>query len=383
MKPYARNVNTIRNDNRALILNIIRNAPISRADLSKQTGMSKSAVTMITNALIAEGQLREIGTNDTSIGRKPILLDIAENHRFAAGLFLHRKRVCVALTDLKCNVIAQSERKTKEWKDSASILDWAVSEIYALARKCSLSIDRCIGIGVSAPGPLDCSEGKILTPPDFETFHNVNVKNELSKRIALPIILENNAVLLAMKEYQNRADKNYKNTMFITVTDGIGSAIITDGGIYRGSNGYAGEIGHTSVNVDGELCSCGNRGCLEQYISNSNIENKFGYESYESAADDAYESKGRGKETLSYIAKHLAAALINAVNFFDLDCVIIHGDLSYRPTLLKELVKKEIEERSVVSRAHPIKLTFSKEIKDKSLSFVTIGIVNEYFNQNI
>ena len=79
----------------------MRKAPASRADIAKRTGLSKSSVTMITNTLISEGQIKEIGTDEVSIGRKPILLDITEDFRFAAGIILHRSDVTVCITNLK------------------------------------------------------------------------------------------------------------------------------------------------------------------------------------------------------------------------------------------------------------------------------------------
>ena len=135
MTSQAGNVNTIKNGNRSLIFRYIRKAPISRAEISKQSGMSKSAVTMITNALIEEGQLCEIGQSDSACGRKPILLDIVADYRYAGGIALHRKQTGVYITDLKSNIVAFCSIRTERFDTPIQVLDWACNMLLKLAEE--------------------------------------------------------------------------------------------------------------------------------------------------------------------------------------------------------------------------------------------------------
>lgn len=383
MKSSGSNVITIRNENRALIFRCIRECPKSRADIAHKTGLSKSSVTTITNALIKEGQIVEVGTNDTAIGRKPILLDIVASFRFAAGIYLHRKQTFVCLTDLKSQIIAQKRERTSRWSDPYKILKWSCDTIQALASENGLSMEKCIGVGISAPGPLDYLTGCILTPPNFEMFHGINAVEEVKRNLDLPTMLDNNAVLLAIQEYNTNRKHHFENYIFIIIEDGIGSAIMTKGGIYRGYKGFTGEIGHTSIDIDGIPCSCGNKGCLEQYVTLSALKKHFGFDSYEKVVDDAYTGEMYAREILEYIAEHLSCAIINAVNFFDLDAAILYGEFRYRSSMLEKMIYNRVHQKSIICNAHTITVKFSNIDANIADSSVTTAILEAYFNQKL
>jgi predicted NBD/HSP70 family sugar kinase len=383
MKNSPHNVRTIKNDNRALILNYIRRRPTSRADISKKSNMSKSAVTMITNDLIKEGQIIEVGATSSTRGRKQILLDIIPNHRVAAGIALHRKYIYICITDLKSNILAYSNHKISQWGNPYEALDFAYEEILRFLDQLKIPVEKCIGIGVSAPGPLDYVTGKILNPPDFEFFHHVTVGDYLRQRSGLPVTVDNNSVLLTMQQYMIDDSHNFKNYMFVVVSDGIGSAIMTNGNIYRGFGGFAGELGHTSVHADGIPCSCGNKGCLEKYINIKTLQEKFGFSSYEKLVDDAYMGDSESNQILEYVADEFSCAIANTINMFDLDGVIIHGQISYRSDKLAQMLQERINQRSVITRTHEVCVYFSKMRPDEASSSVCSAIINRYFEQKL
>lgn len=382
MKEKPHNVRTIKNDNRALILNYIRQNPTSRAEISKKSHMSKSAVTMITNELIEEGQIIEVGEESSVYGRKSILLDIVADYKYAIGIALHRKFIYVCVTDLKSNILAYSNHQTSRWDDPYKLLDFTYGEAMKFLEELNIPMEKCIGIGVSSPGPLDYVSGTILNPPDFELFHGVNVGEYLSKKSGLPVTVDNNAVLLAMQEYINNAC-NYKNFMFAVVDDGIGSVIMTNGSVYRGFGGFSGELGHISIHSDGIECSCGNVGCLEKYISINALQARFGFHSYERMVDNAYIGDRTSCDILEYISDEFSRALTTSINLFDLDGVIIYGQLSYRPEMLCKMIQQKINQRSVITRTHEVKISFSKMEPDKSVVSVCAAIINRYFEQKL
>lgn len=382
MKVYPHNVRTIKNENRALILNYIRKKPISRAAIAKISNMSKSAVTMITNDLINEGQVTEVGAMSSAHGRKSILLDIVADHRYAAGIALHRQYIYVCITDLKSHIVAYSSYRTEQWDDAYRLMDFAWSEVLRFLSELHIPPEKCIGIGVSAPGPLDYVTGTILNPPDFAFFHHVDVGNYLREKSGLPVTVDNNAVLLTLQE-SFRAETSYRNWMFVIASDGIGSAIMTGGKIYRGFGGFAGEIGHTSIHAGGIPCSCGNFGCLEKYVSIKALQEKFHFPSYERLVDDAYMGDREANAVLAYIADCFSCAIINSVNLFDLDGVIIHGQFSYRGERLQSLLQERINAQSVITRNHTVSVRFSDMHPDEASASVCAAIINRYFEQKI
>ena len=383
MKTYPHNLKTIKNENRALILNYIREQPTSRASISKRSNMSKSAVTMITNDLIAEGQLVEIGVTSSTHGRKSILLDIVADYRYAAGISLHRKYFYTCITDLKSHILAYSRHETSGWSDPYKLLDFAYAEIMEFLGRLSIPIEKCIGIGVSAPGPLDYVSGKILNPPYYDLFHQVNVGEYLREKSGMPVMVDNNAVLLGMQQYMEDTEHKYSNYMFVVISDGIGSSVMTGGNVYRGFAGFASELGHTSVHADGIPCSCGNIGCLEKYISIRALQERFGIFSYSELVDDAYMGDKSACDMLEYIADELSCAITNTINLFDLDAVIIYGQFCYRSEKLLALLTEKINRRSVITRSHPVDIIFSSMTTDIARASVCAAIIKRHFEQKL
>ncbi len=383
MKSYARNVMTIKNDNRALIFKYIRPAPISRAAIAKQTGMSKSSVTTITNALIEEGQLVEIGAAESSVGRHPILLDIVPDYRYAIGISLHRKYSYICVTDLKSNVLSYANYNTGNWNDPYEMLNFFAEEIIKYLEQLSIPLSKCIGIGISSPGPIDYVTGTVLNPPNFEMFHNVPVCEYFEKKFGLPVLIENNAVLYAMQENILEPQKDHKNYIYVAISDGIGSALMIDDRIHRGSAGISGEIGHTSIHADGISCSCGNVGCLECYITMKALKKKFGFESYERMVDDAYLGDSAAMDVIEYIAKELSCALVNTINLLELDAVILYGEFNYRPDMLRNMLEERINGMSMISRTHKIDVKLSRLSPDLVRASACAAIINKHFEQTL
>lgn len=400
MKLQASNVKSLKNDNRALILNEIRKTPCSRAQLSDKTRLTRSAVTMIVQELIAEGQLHETHTLHSGRGRRQILLDIVENHKLALGLALHRSDISTVLTDLRGHSLEKHSRPTASFASRDEVMTWAADIMKNMIINNHLTNDKLIGIGISSPGPLDRQTGLILEPVDFPLFQNVNIANLVAKwplfsksttesnssnSNGLAISLENNAVLMAMREFYNGRSLLYehKHIIFVTICRGIGSCLISDGQIYRGLGGFAGELGHTSIDTAGRPCSCGNYGCIERYATLSAIKSFFGFDSYDVVVDLAYNGISRSLAIIEQVAEWLTTALVNAVNLFDLDAIVLYGELNYRPQLLTEMIEKKIAQRSLISRAHKIKVIASAFEEKSAADASTAGIIDSYFKQKL
>lgn len=382
MKKQGSNINTIKADNNSLILNCVRRRAMSRAEISKLTGLTKSAVTVITKQLIEDEQLTETGTESISLGRHPILLDIVENHRYAMGISLHRREISVCAVNLKLKSIDGESCNIENFTDPEGILEWAYKTGMRIFERNGLETDKCIGIGISSPGPVDCISGKILTPPNFDIFRNFGVKEFFRGRTDLPVLLNNAPVLMAMYEQYKRIPE-IKNYIFISVDNGVGSAIVQNGVINMGYAGFSGEIGHITVDINGPVCSCGNIGCLEGYITEKAIRKNFRIASYKELIDAAYSGDAASLRTVEKIADYFAAGIVNTVNLFDLEAVIISGELNYRNGLLFDMLQKRIDSRSIIADAHSVKILPSLGFSGNSVAYAASNVINRYFNQEI
>lgn len=382
MKNRGSNTSTIKADNNSLILSYIRHQPISRADICKATGLSKSSVTTITKQLIEEGQLIEIGTESTSSGRHPILLDIVKDRRYAIAIHLSRTEVTVAIVNLKFEAVESVAHPIGEFTSPCDVLGWCYEKGIGILKNNNIDMTLCLGIGIAAPGPIDYKNGIILTPPNFALFENFNVKEFFKKITDMPVFLNNVPVLMAMYEHSKRRPE-IKNYMFVTVDSGIGSAIMQNGSVYRGSAGFSGELGHTTVDIKGPLCSCGNKGCLEMYVTRRSIERNCGISSYNDMIDAAYENDEKALAIVGEAASYFAGGIVNAINMFDLDAVIIYGELNYRYKLLLSKIQKEVDHRSIVTKAHPVKVLPSLIAENDVKVFAAANVIDKYFRQTL
>lgn len=376
----ASNVQTIKHNNKALILDCIRRQPKSRIAISHEIHLAKSAVTRITNDLIRKGLIHEIGTSDTAAGRKPVFLDIVEDAGFAVGLVLHREILRICVSDLKCNILFVKHEYKSQFAKTEHVIEWIYDVIDSIFSCPDFPIEKCIGIGIGCPGPLDYRKGVILVPPELGLFHNLPIVEQLKDRYSLPVMLENIAVLLGLAEYSNGAIKNYHNSLCVTVKDGIGSVILQDGQIYRGFSGLAGEIGHISINYEGPPCNCGGHGCLEKYARLKALTTRFGFESYETVMDDAINNEPYALKIIDYLADRFSCALVNAVNFFDLDSIVISGEYNYKPSLLLDLISRYIEEHSLICRVHKVAIMPSQLGETANEIASVSAILQAFFN---
>jgi len=380
LKYNGSNINTIKLENNRTVFGCIRYRPMSRAEISKITGLSKSAVTVITKQLIDEGSLKEIGTESISYGRHPILLDIVENHRCAIGISLSRTAVSVCIANLKLKCLKSETKDITLFKSPEEVMDWAYSRGVGLLKELEINPQQCLGIGIVAPGPIESRSGVILTPSNFEMFHNFNVKEFLAKYTDMPIYINNDAWIMAMYEISKRRPE-IKHFIHVLVDNGVGCAIVQGGNVRRGASGYAGEMGHTTIDVNGPKCICGNNGCLEGYVTEKAIIKTYGVESYKSVVDKAYEGDEKSLEIINNVAKYLSAGILNAVNLVDTEAIIITGELNYRNELLFTKIKENISTRAAAKKKHGIEVIPSIYSNDKNLAFTAANIVDKYFNQ--
>ena len=355
----ATNAAVMRSSNRRLILNMIRLAPVSRAELAQQTHLTRAAITQIVDELL-EAQLVEPcpETPDEPSpaggpGRKRVLLRLRKNARIAFGIYISRRRCTIGAVDLLGSVLCETETPV-EGSSPDAIADTAAEIISGQLRQMNLPSEHVIGIGVSAPGPVDYREGVILNPPNFARWHGTNICAMLEERTGFPVLLEKDTNARALEEMYFGAAKDISNFMLMQVDDGVGSGIVIQNSLYRGARGMGTEIGHTSIRFDGPPCSCGGRGCLENYLRIPALLNESRFATWEQLANAQGEPDA--DRLLNSAAEYLSTALVNACNLYDLDRIILSGEVTSAPEPLLARVNPMIRSRalSVPEGAEPV-----------------------------
>src|SRR2546425_2963060 len=257
---------TARDINRRIMLNLIRrHQPISRADLARQSGLQRSTVSLITEQLIEESWVTEGAIGYTPRGRRPRFLHLNKERAGIIGVDIHPTATSIGVADLDAHFVAQESIPTTG--NPSEFIGRLGRRLRGLIR--TRPEISCEGIGVSLAGRIDLASQKLVFAPNLG-WSDVDLKTPLEKATGLPVELENAANACALAEvWFGQRSEGATNLVALTVSEGIGSGLILNHQLVRGSTGAAGEFGHITLVEDGLECRCGNRGCWEVYASNS------------------------------------------------------------------------------------------------------------------
>ena len=258
-----------KNRNRGIVLRLIAGKQLSRADITKKIGLTKMAITKIVGELIEDGYIVEgKGESAPGVGRAPTFLEISDQSPVSLGLYISRNELAVIVCSFRLDRLFSESIPLKN--ESKSSLE---EKIFSLCDKAlrftaeAFPERKFLGIGVSAVGPLDPSTGVILDPTNFYGITDYPVAELLADRYHLPVSLENDMNAAAIAEHFYGIGRVTDSFMYMGITNGIGAGIILDGRPCKLGCKSVGEIGHMSIQCEGPVCSCGNRGCLEVYAN--------------------------------------------------------------------------------------------------------------------
>ena len=390
MKPNNSKTNKISNRNTVLKI-LALNSPVSRIELSRITGLSKMSLTNIISEFNELGFIKEKGLDVEATGkRKPVLLELTEKCICAIGINITRNYTEGCLTDITGKILYN---KRVEYSDlnKDMLLDIVISLVGKIV---NLGENNIVGIGISCIGPLDIENGIILSPTKFYGIENLNITEPVTDAFKLPAFLykNTNCAVLAEKYYGLGKDK--ENFIYISVTKGVGCAAVVNGHQLLGKSGHACEIGHMSVNPDGEACACGNRGCLELYSNTVNTVNKFnqavrdgaktsvsGKINFDKIVEGASNGDHLSSAILDDMCKYMAVGIVSAINTFDPETVIIGGDVATGGTELIKRLTNFVGNKPFPMKRHDVDIVIS-EFFDKAPLIGAAAIVfeNMYFS---
>ncbi|WP_198667724.1 ROK family transcriptional regulator [Glycomyces dulcitolivorans] len=250
------------NQERLLTL-LLRKGPVHRAELARLADLSRTTVSTIVADLMARGLVVESrGAGPGSDGRAKETLVVNPAAAVALGMDFTFDHVWVHLSDLGHNEIAGAGQAVDVDLGWAERIDVAADLLDRLIEANGLDRARIVGAGIGLPGPIEKSTGIVSTSLPGQPWSHVHAADEFAQRLRLPVAIENNTRLEAVAESYSGAGRGVRDLLYVGLSSGIAAGLILDGRVFRGAVGAAGELGHTSVNVDGPACPCGNRGCL-------------------------------------------------------------------------------------------------------------------------
>lgn len=339
----AKNAIYTKNYNRIQLLRLLRQEPLSRAALARRTGLTRAAVSLITEELIAEGSIREsaVAVEGSARGRTPVLLELCPEGGFAVGVRLSRSGCGVGVSDFTGKLLCQEQVAFPQASTVQEQLETIAQTVERLIR--TVPWERILGVGVAAPGPVDSAVGKILNPPDFALWSGCEIGPLLSRRLGLPVYLENDANAAAIHNYMDHDFPGKENFLLLLVDSGVGSGVISGGTLLRSTGGFTCELGHTSINYRGPVCACGNRGCLEMYAGTGRLLAQYPkYSGWQALMDspDAVDALRRE-------AEYLSAAILNLTNVVRIEAVLLAGDIQAQSERIIPCIAEFLQGRSL------------------------------------
>jgi len=254
--------------NRATVLGLLfDNGELTRVDITAHTGLDAKTTTNIVRELIGEGIVKVVGRRASAGGRKAEILCIRPSSRLACGIWLNPSEVRVVLVNLLGEVLEETYTTRSLRASSRTLLEKAAGLVRVVLEKRRVPRSRVLGVGLAAPGFYDRESGTWLYSAPIPALHEVPIRDELERRLRLPVSIENSTRACALAEQCFGCARELETFLFIYAGYGVSCALVTRNRIHSGQYNRAGELGHWTAVEDGRICNCGNRGCLETVLS--------------------------------------------------------------------------------------------------------------------
>lgn len=329
------------NNRRAITALLASDGPTSRADLARATGLSRTTVSSLVGELIASGHVVE--TTDRGrphkggSGRPPVLVTLSTPGGGVAGVDIGHRHVRVAVADRSGTVLAEDTAAVDVDEDGTAALDRAARMVRQALRDAGLAREHLHAVGMCVPAPVDRRSASIRTGI-LPGWRQVTPGEELHRRLDVPVFADNDANLGALAELTRGVARGAADAVYVKVASGLGAGIVLGGRLHRGATGIAGELGHVQIGEDGQVCRCGNRGCLETLVAAPRLVELLqpAYDeelSVERVLElDAAEDAGV-RRVLSDAGRVIGRALADLCNALNPELVVVGGSLGASTSL--------------------------------------------------
>ena len=393
----------VRKLNTSRILDCLRTrSPISRAGLSSIVGLNRSTVSSLINGLIVEGFVREIGLQASARGRPGMLLEIDPGGGCAVGVEIGVDFISVILTDFIAQVLWQRHTVTNSQDGQDHIVECAagiIQQALEIGQERGL---RRLGIGLGVPGLVDVRQGNLVFAPNLR-WRDVPFRQMWTQRFGLPVFVENEANAAALGEYYFGIARDVRNLIYLSAGVGLGGGIIIEGRLFRGSGGYAGEVGHMTIDSGSELCGCGKRGCWETMVGPraiirrvkealgengaSEIRTLVGDDLSRVDVDVVVQAAQAGdllaKTSLEEVAVMLGKGIANLVNAFNPEMVVLGGALSLASPFLLPVIEETVQQHALAQPQEIVTITASAHGKHACVMGAVALVLDNIFREPI
>lgn len=360
------NHSSLRNQNLTAILRLIyAGRPISRVELSRITGLNKATVSSLVAELVEQGFVRFIGeTQSERAGRREVLIDVESTKASVVSVEIGVGSISAVAADFSGHVFWRSDEEFNLLLTPGRVIARVAKKAKEALRHAEAANGPVAGLSFAIPGVVDQDRGSVLFAPNLG-WRNVSVTPKLRSSFSPPILVENEASLAALGEHFFGSAIGFSEVLYISAGIGLGGGLIIGGEVYRGASGIAGEFGHMTVDIDGQPCACGKRGCWETMANEVALFRDFRRlapartqhpknpsEMIEFVLSSLQKREKHAIEALALIARSLAVGVDSLAKSFDPELIVLGGPISRLHEFLIPMIREELSKRSMFDLSH-------------------------------
>ncbi|WP_313895927.1 ROK family transcriptional regulator [Streptomyces sp. YIM 98790] len=335
-----------------------RRGSLTQIELAGVTGLSPATVSNIVKELTAAGVLHT--SPSTRSGRRALLVTLARNLGLVAGVHFGSRSLRVALADASMQVLADQRMPLAPDHRADAGLRRAAMLVSEMVESVEARPEELLAVGVCLPAPVDRRTGRITTVGMLRGWDGVAVPEVIGEELSAPVTVDNDANLGALAEARFGAGAGHEDLAYLRVSHGVGGGLILGGQLMHGRGGGAGEIGHVTVDDNGPICRCGNRGCLETFVGApallGMLAASHGHLTLRDVITRAKDGDPGCRRVLSDTGQHLGVAAANLCNLVDPEIVVVGGQLADAGEILLGPMRNVVAQRTMPSTAGPVEV---------------------------
>ena len=356
----------LRERNRLRVIDALRQrGAISRADIARQTGLSRSTVSSLVADLQASGLVVEregaAGPRGPEGGRPPVLIALDQSAGAVVGIDFGHRHARVAVADLSFTVLAERVAEIDVDTAGHDALDLAAGAAAQLLDEAGIERSRVLGAGMGLPGPIDRETGLVHSRAILPSLDGIDTVSEMEQRLGVPVHLDNDANVGALGEATFGVGAGVDVMAYLRLSAGIGAGLVIGGRPFRGARGVAGEIGHVLVDPQGPICRCGNRGCLETFASPPALcellRRSHGPITASQLLALASDGDAGCRRVIHDAGRVVGRAVADLCNFINPDLVVVGGELAAAGDLLLDPIREAVTRFAIPAASEGVRVT--------------------------
>lgn len=360
--------------NKSIVLNEIRTgAPISRAQIAKNTKLAPPTVGGIVRELMDENLVVETKNGESMGGRKPIMLSINNKAFSIVGVDVGPEKIVAIVSNLSGKILKRNDTKLEVPLGREEFTKSLKKCIHDLIQDLPEEGGELLGIGVAMHGVVDVARGVSLFAPNLG-LKNVPIKGELEEEFGLPVMVENDVRAMALGESWFGGHGKLGSMFIVNVGHGVGGGMIIDGKLYYGERDIAGEIGHMTIDMNGKYCECGNRGCLQSFASGPAIAHRAEERTtppFKLTSESVFALAKAGNQTyidiLEETGEYIGVGLTNLIHLVNPSKIVLAGYVMNGEEYILPKIRETIRARALTQEAKETEIVITKLGSDVTL----------------